>query len=244
LVLRDESPWDALTPIFTCDLAGSVSIAVHRTRPSRVFAVRAYPERSGDKILKILQKVQHPNVISTKDIYKHGEVLYSVGVDRPLTLDNLVACDRFPSELQLASILAQVLNGISYLLANGWEHQAIEYSNILLGLDGLIEIAALEHCVEHQLDQSQSRSLSALTTVTTLLMQKYVKADGAIGIDNVDCWSIGSEPVEFLSATTSVVTIEDLKLHPFIAKSRWSPGELIGLVRLALISTHTFITSP
>lgn len=118
LVLRDGSPWDALTPIFTCDLAGSVSIAVHRTRPSRVFAVRAYPERSGDKIMKILQKVQHPNVISTKDIYKHGEVLYSVGVDRPLTLDNLVACDRFPSELQLASILAQVRLCRSTLASN------------------------------------------------------------------------------------------------------------------------------
>lgn len=108
LVLRNESPWDALTPIFTCDLAGSVSIAVHRTRPSRVFAVRAYPERSRDRILKILKTVQHPNVISTKDIYKHGEALYSIGADLPLTLDNLVACDRFPNELQLASILAQV----------------------------------------------------------------------------------------------------------------------------------------
>ncbi|KAH8431726.1 uncharacterized protein LDX57_009381 [Aspergillus melleus] len=43
-------------------------------------------------------------------------------------------------------------------------------------------------------------------------MQKYVKADGAIEIDNVDRWSVGSEPVEFLSATASVVTIEELKL--------------------------------
>lgn len=72
-------------------------------------------------------------------------------------------------------------------------------------------IAALEHCVESQPGQSQSESLSALTTLTTLLMQKYVKVDGAIGIDNVDCWPVGSEPVEFLSATTLVVAVEELK---------------------------------
>jgi hypothetical protein len=34
--------------------------------------------------------------------------LYAVVNDHPLTLDHIVACDAYPSEVQLASILAQV----------------------------------------------------------------------------------------------------------------------------------------
>lgn len=47
--------------------------------------------------------------------------------------------------------------------------------------------------------------------MTMLLMQKYTKADGAIGIDDIDRWPVESDSVQFLSTTTSVATIEDLK---------------------------------
>ncbi len=40
------------------------------------------------------------------------------------------------------------------------------------------------------------------------LMQKYLKADGVIGIDGTR-WQ--SEPLEFLSATASVATIQELR---------------------------------
>lgn len=43
------------------------------------------------------------------------------------------------------------------------------------------------------------------------LMQKYVKDDGAVGIDNLDRWQTRSAAVEFLSATTSASSLEELK---------------------------------
>lgn len=43
------------------------------------------------------------------------------------------------------------------------------------------------------------------------LMQKYVKDDGAIGIDNLDRWRNRSAAIEFLSATTSAGSFEELK---------------------------------
>lgn len=43
------------------------------------------------------------------------------------------------------------------------------------------------------------------------LMQKYVKDDGAIGIDNLDRWRARPAAVEFLSATTSAGSFEELK---------------------------------
>lgn len=94
--------------VFACDLAGPVSIAVHRTAPSRVLAVRAYSESSANTVLRVLQQTQHPNIMSIRDVFKDNGVLYSVGIDFPLTLDYLIACDAFPCELQLASVLAQV----------------------------------------------------------------------------------------------------------------------------------------
>ena len=43
------------------------------------------------------------------------------------------------------------------------------------------------------------------------LMQKYVKDDGAVGIDNFDRWRNRPAAIEFLSATTSAGSIEELK---------------------------------
>lgn len=43
------------------------------------------------------------------------------------------------------------------------------------------------------------------------LMQKYVKDDGAVGIDNLDRWRTRPAAVEFLSLTTSAGSFEELK---------------------------------
>ena len=42
------------------------------------------------------------------------------------------------------------------------------------------------------------------------LMQKYAKADGVIGIENLDRWPSDSAAVEFLSATTSASSAKEL----------------------------------
>ncbi|KAL1983542.1 hypothetical protein VTN96DRAFT_10281 [Rasamsonia emersonii] len=166
--------------------------------------------------------------------------MYVLFEDLPLTLEHLVACDAYPSEIQLASILAQVLSSLSYLTAAGFEHRSLISSNILLGLDGVIQIAALEDCHTHLLDQTQAQAMKALATITMELMQKYVKDDGVIGVDDVERWPVDSDAVGFLSATTSAGSIEELKGHALITKRRCSRGELVDLARFALISARTF----
>ena len=107
-VIRRGSPWHILKDLFTCDLAGPVSIAVHKKGPSEVIAVRAFSKEKADVWLQVLQQTQHPNVISATEIFKDLGMTYFIVDDLPLTLEHLVACDIFPSELQLASILIQV----------------------------------------------------------------------------------------------------------------------------------------
>jgi hypothetical protein len=50
----------------------------------------------------------------------------------------------------------------------------------------------------------------ALSSITMELMQKYVKEDGAIGVDNLDRWPLNSKAVTFLSATTSAASAAEL----------------------------------
>ncbi|KAI2707472.1 hypothetical protein CBS147354_9534 [Penicillium roqueforti] len=189
-VIRRGSPWHILKDLFTCDLAGPVSIAVHKKGPSEVIAVRAFSKEKADVWLQVIQQTQHPNVISATEIFKDLGMTYFIVDDLPLTLEHLVACDIFPSELQLASILVQV--------------RIISHSK----RKALTQKAGLEHCIGRQPTQSQAQTLRALTNVTMFLMQKYLKPDSVIGIDGTR-WR--SDPLEFLSATASVATIQELR---------------------------------
>jgi hypothetical protein len=42
------------------------------------------------------------------------------------------------------------------------------------------------------------------------LMQKYVKDDGAVGVENLDRWPSDSNAVDFLSRTTSALSLAEL----------------------------------
>ena len=89
------------------------------------------------------------------------------------------------------------------------------------------------------------------------LMQKYVKDDGAVGIDDLERWQACPAAIEFLSAITSASSFAELKnvcdlpsnlglqlltalQQPFLTGTRWCLGDLIGLAWFALISARTF----
>jgi hypothetical protein len=42
-------------------------------------------------------------------------------------------------------------------------------------------------------------------------MQKYEKENGTIGIDDLERWPVGSNAFEFLSASSSTTSVEELK---------------------------------
>lgn len=52
--------------------------------------------------------------------------------------------------------------------------------------------------------------MRALGVIMMELMQKYVKEDGAVGIENLDRWPSDSAAVGFLSATTSASSVQEL----------------------------------
>lgn len=71
------------------------------------------------------------------------------------------------------------------------------------------------------MDRSHPRDVRAVGYITMELMQKYAKEDGAIGIENLNRWSMDSDAVKFLSMTTSAGSIEELrKVSAIIVESQ------------------------
>ncbi|KAB8069051.1 hypothetical protein BDV29DRAFT_59736 [Aspergillus leporis] len=242
LIVRNESPWDTFQKHFSCQLlAGTVIIAAHRSRPTKVIAIREYPAEIAEKMLQCFHHIQHENILSATECYRDRDSLYTVVDDIPLTLEHLNSSRNLcPTQLQLGSILKQVLDGLSYLVANGFEHRSLTCSNTLLALDGSIKIAGLESCIESPQSKSQTLSIKAIATMTMDLMQTYEKDNGVVGVDDLDLWPVDSDAFSFLSTTSSAGSIEALKQHPLINRPPRHRGQLVCLARLAIISARTF----
>ncbi|KAL5335652.1 hypothetical protein BJX70DRAFT_312970 [Aspergillus crustosus] len=237
-IFRDkECPWDTYKPVFSCKLAGTVIFAVNKTRPSKLKAFRVYSPPHADRVLRLFQIIQHENIISARECYREREQLFVLVDDLPLTLEHIVSLR--PDQHQLASIMFQILNGLNYLTVAGFEHTRLTPSNILLGSDGTLKIAAFEHCVKRRPEQPQAPLINALVNLMMQLMQSYEMEDGVIGVDDTKRWPLDSDAFSFLEATSSAHSVETLMKHPFVA-GKHRPGELVSVTRLAPIATKTF----
>lgn len=72
-------------------------------------------------------------------------------------------------------------------------------------------IATLKSCRVRSSGDTNYEDIRALGVVTMELMQKYAKEDGMFGVDDLQRWPSDSDAVEFLLATTSTTSIDELK---------------------------------
>lgn len=72
-------------------------------------------------------------------------------------------------------------------------------------------IGLLEDSRSRNNQHTQDYELACMSNIMMELLQKYVKHDGAIGIEDLDRWPSNCLAVDFLSATTSADSIENLK---------------------------------
>ncbi|KAJ5392906.1 hypothetical protein N7465_011880, partial [Penicillium sp. CMV-2018d] len=158
----------------------------------------------------------------------------------PLALHCIVACKAFPDEQQLAAIMPQFLDGLSYLVAQGFRHTSLDSSSVFMNLNGEVKIACIDYCVIRHAGRVRASDLAPVSRVMMELMQNYAKDDGALGIDNLDRWRPWPAAIGFLSAITSASSFEEPKRLRLLAEIRWCPGDLIGLAWFALISARTF----
>lgn len=160
-VMRNGSPWDTYKIIFTCELAGTVSICEHRRQASKVVAIRTLAWLDGEGALRNYMCLNHINIIAAVDCFKNDGLFHFIVEDLPLTLEHLVAIDAYPTEVQLASILKQVsflnytfpntailmqekvMDGLSYLHGFGYHHPLLECSTTLMTMNGVVKIGEI-----------------------------------------------------------------------------------------------------
>ncbi|KAL2696046.1 hypothetical protein AAEP93_003346 [Penicillium crustosum] len=238
LIVRQESPWDTYRKVITYEIAGKVTIATRRTRPSRMVAIRTYRKENARRLINRFGRLEHGNVLSLHECYMHEDLAFLLVDDLPLTLAHVVAFPSvYPSEAELGSIICQILDGARFLALSGLAHQALACDDILLGTDGIIRIACLELCVDCTPDQSEAAYIAALPLITMRLMQKCDKDEGVVGVNDLERWPIDSAAVGFLSATETAGTIKSLRNQPLLAAKHRPGDDLVVLARAALLSS-------
>ncbi|KAJ5216813.1 hypothetical protein N7468_009821 [Penicillium chermesinum] len=95
-------------------------------------------------------------------------------------------------------------------------------------------------CIESRPSEIQKVYIKALSSITMEIMQKYVKDDGVVGVDDVDRWPVDSDAFGFLAALSTVKSIESLKDQPLVRKKDRLLGELVLLARVVLVTAKMF----
>ncbi|KIW36231.1 uncharacterized protein PV06_11479 [Exophiala oligosperma] len=235
LTVRHESPWKMYKQGYELKFEDFVTVAVGLSPNSGKFAIKNYKRREGEGILDMLDTVRHEKFIRVMEVFEWEQTYFAVFEHVFVSLEQVVACPAYPTERQLVAILAQILEGLCYLSSIGLQHGTLACSNVLLKPSGDIVPANQEYCCAAE--EPNTADVRAVGFIAMELMQKYVKDDGAIGIENPNRWPGNSPSVGFLSMTTSAESVTELQQHNLLQRS-WRKEDLVLLEELASFSVR------
>ncbi|KAK1966788.1 hypothetical protein LY78DRAFT_669481 [Colletotrichum sublineola] len=133
-----NSPWKHYREGFQLhDLGGSLTVAVRDGTQVHIRKV-SVPE-STDALSKF-RRLRHQNIVEFIHAYMTDSCLYAVFEPTTFSLFHLAKCPKYPDEAQLGAIVSQVVGGLSYLEAEGFEHPTLDSSNVLVTDAGLVKI--------------------------------------------------------------------------------------------------------
>jgi hypothetical protein len=147
--ILQESPWNKYRKVFKLQFGDDQyynTVAQKKdASPDGQFPLalmRNFLEPRDDHQTQLIPRTNHPNSVSLKEIFDIDGVSTASYEFMPLSLSE-VAGNPLLEELDLASILGQVLAGLSYLEEKGLEHGRLACSNILIDLDGSVKLCKL-----------------------------------------------------------------------------------------------------
>ncbi|KAK2005412.1 hypothetical protein LZ32DRAFT_696670 [Colletotrichum eremochloae] len=210
-----NSPWKQYREAFQLhDLGGSLTVAVREGTQAHIRKLAVL--ESTDALLK-LRRLRHQNIVEFIHAYMTDACLYAVFEPTSFSLLHLAKCPKYPDEAQLGAIVSQVVDGLSYLEAEGFEQPTLDSTN-------------QELC--RPLTGRSQHHIKAVSRVVQLLMQKYEKETP--GIDDLDRWPPDSHGFTFLVAIDSASSVDQLQNHPLMRHR--DTGCLLGLLSLARVS--------
>ncbi|CZT10227.1 uncharacterized protein RAG0_14760 [Rhynchosporium agropyri] len=183
--------------------------------------------------IRLLQSISHRNLQQTLECFHLDDSYFAIFAYDPISLAHIACSPPFLTELQLAAIVGQILDGLLYLAKNGLEPGPYKCSNILLDAGGTVKITSHDSCRS----VASKQDLRALGYVTMELMQKYPNSSGSIGLENFEHWPSDGDAVAFLAMTTSATSLEQLFSHPLL-DCVWRGEDLKWIRALAAVTTH------
>ncbi|GJC91127.1 serine/threonine-protein kinase [Colletotrichum spaethianum] len=133
-----SSPWKHYREEFQLhDLGGSLTVAV---RQERQVHIRKIALLESKEALSKFRRLRHRNVVEFIHAYMTDPSLHAVFEPTTFSLYHLAKCPKYPDEAQLGAIVGQVVDGLSYLEAEGFEHPTLDSRSILVTDAGIVKI--------------------------------------------------------------------------------------------------------
>ncbi|KAK2037618.1 hypothetical protein LZ31DRAFT_534738 [Colletotrichum somersetense] len=229
-LVKAASPWVTYKKIYKQTLGDGdvVLVAEKRGISGDVVDIRRFLDLSTEQI-KMLQSIQHPNIVTVHEIYSDETNHHVVYEHVPRSLQE-AAGNPYLNRQHLAAIIGQVVEAMVHLQKLGLQHGHISCSSILLHPTGRVKLNGQENC---RLSRS-GKDLVDLGYMMMELMQGYVKEGANLGLDDPERWD--SDVIGFLSATTSASCASELSQHPFLRS--WQKDKLRGLISLVMTWTR------
>ena len=107
---RNGYPWGSYDESHELDRGGpvTVTVAVQREPGTALVNIRKFTKPEMEAALYRYQNVQHSSFVTALEAFITDDHLYVVLEDMPISLEHIVKLPRYPTEVQLAAILAPV----------------------------------------------------------------------------------------------------------------------------------------
>ncbi|KAG0478451.1 hypothetical protein HPP92_013170 [Vanilla planifolia] len=137
--------------------------------------------------VKLLQKLNHPNIIKLKEIVKENSELFLIFEHMDYNLYQVIRdCQRPFSESEIRSLMSQVLQGLSYMHRNGYFHRDLKPENLLVKNE-IIKIA----------DFGLAREVMSWAPYTDYVSTRWYRAPEVLLQSSayspaIDMWAVGA----------------------------------------------------
>lgn len=144
--------------------------------------------------VKLLQRLNHPNIVKLKEVVKENHELFLIFEHMDFNLYQIMRdCQSHFSELEIRTLMSQVLRGLSYMHRSGFFHRDLKPENLLVKND-VIKIA----------DLGLSREIMSNAPYTDYVSTRWYRAPEVLlqsssYSPSIDMWAVGTIMAELFT---------------------------------------------
>ncbi|KFY26010.1 hypothetical protein V491_01503 [Pseudogymnoascus sp. VKM F-3775] len=224
--IKFESPWVEYEYIRQSD---EVTVVRQRSSYFKLANMQEFPATNSIQQSQLLATVSHPNIASIYGVYSYIDKLLVVTEHLDISLAQLDFQSDEIEEWEIATIVAEVLKGLTYISSKNISCQDLTTTSIRLSVRGEIKLLLrMENVRYHQVENPRfAPALLEMPVLEEIIeamtLPRYHRTSG-------DRWS--KETLSFLYCSISG-SLQNLNDHRLLLKAE-SPKKLIPRIRFVL----------